>query len=145
MSAENVEIVRALIPPPEIDVGALIRDDVLFEGTVTALADVIDPDVEAVAAWQGGSRRTYVGIDGFRQLWLDWLEPWTTYRTEVERLVDAHDQVVALIHDRAGRPDSDAEFDLRSGSVWDLRDGRVVRVEFFRNQTEALEAAGLSE
>ena len=63
MSQENVEIVRALIPPPEVDVAALIRDDALFKQTASALSDVIDPDIEAVAAWQGGSRTTYVGIE----------------------------------------------------------------------------------
>jgi ketosteroid isomerase-like protein len=96
-----------------------------------------------MAVWQGGSARTYVGIDGFRDLWLDWLEPWAIYHTHVEELIDAGDRVVVLIRDRARRPDSEAEVELISGSVWELRNARIVRVEFYGSRAEALEAAGV--
>jgi hypothetical protein len=39
----------------------------------------------------------------------------------------------------------DAEVGLISGSVWEVRDGRIARVEFCGDRHEALEAAGLSE
>lgn len=85
-----------------------------------------------------------MGIEGFRQLWLDWLEPWVSYHTHVDSVIDAGDRVVVLIKDRARPHDSDAEVELRAGSVWELRDGRIVRAEFFGSRAEALEAAGLS-
>jgi ketosteroid isomerase-like protein len=84
-----------------------------------------------------------VGIDGFRQLWLDWLEPWVEYHTHLDELIDAGDRVVALIRDRGRRHDSDVEVELRAGSVWELRDGRIVGVEFFARQEDARAAAGL--
>jgi len=37
----------------------------------------------------------------------------------------------------------EAEVELISGSVWEVRHGKIVRVEFCRNRGEALEAAGL--
>jgi ketosteroid isomerase-like protein len=41
---------------------------------------------------------------------------------------------------------SGVELDLDSYTqVWTIRDAKVVRVEFFANRTEALEAAGLRE
>ena len=144
MSQENVEIVRALIPPTDTDVASLLRDDRLFEQMTTALEPLIDPAIESVAIWQGGAT-TYVGIDGFRKLWLDWLEPWATYHVGVDEVVDAGDRIVVLIRDRARRPDSEAEVELISGSVWEVRDGKVVRVAFCRSRAEALEAAGLRE
>jgi len=49
MSEENVEIVQTLIPPPEVDVASLIRDDSLFEQARAAFEPFVDPDVEAVA------------------------------------------------------------------------------------------------
>src|ERR671922_1483963 len=100
MSQENVEIVRGLIPPPDADVAALLRDDSLFEQTSTALEPLIDPAVESVAIWQGGGATTHVGIDGFRKLWLDWLEPWVTYHVGVDDVIDAGARIVVLIRDR---------------------------------------------
>jgi ketosteroid isomerase-like protein len=145
MLQENVEIVRALIPPPDIDVASLLRDDSLFEQMRTALEPLIDPAVESVAIWQGGSATTYVGIDGFRKLWLDWLEPWATYHVRVDEVIDAGDRIVVLIRDRARRHDTEAEVELISGSVWEVREGKIVRAEFCGSREEALEAAGLSE
>ena len=143
MSLENVEVVRALIPPSELDLAALIRDESRFVQLVGALEPFIDPEVEAVAVWQGGSARSYGGIDGFRERWLDWLQPWATYHTRVEDLIDAGDRVVVFVRDRARRRDMDAEVELISGSVWEVRGGKVVRVEFCGTREEALEAAGL--
>jgi ketosteroid isomerase-like protein len=143
MSQENVEIVRALIPPPDVDVAALFRDDSLFEQATTALELHIDPRVETVAVWQGAT--TYAGVEGFRQMWLDWLEPWTSYHTSADELIDAGDCVVALARDHGSRGDTDAEVELISGSVWEVRDGKIVRVQFYGSRDEALEAVGLRE
>ena len=144
MSQENVEIVRALIPPPDTDVASLLRNDSLFEQMTTALEPLIDPAIESVAIWHGGAT-TYVGIDGFRKLWLDWLEPWATYYVRVDEVIDAGDRIVVLIRDRARRHDTEAEIELISGSVWEVRDCKIVRAEFCGSREEALEAAGLSE
>jgi ketosteroid isomerase-like protein len=110
----------------------------------TALDPLIDPEVEAVALWEPGETRTYVGPEGLRRLWLDWLEPWSSYHVRVEKLVDRGDRVVALIRDVARRHDTDAEVEIKAGSIWTLEDGKVVKVEFSPRE-EALEAAGLSE
>jgi hypothetical protein len=143
MSEENVQLVRTLIPPPDVDVASLIRDDSLFEQARVGFEPFVDPDVEAVAMWLPAAR-TYAGIDGFRRMWLDWLEPWATYSVGVDELIDAGDRVVALIRDRARRHDVDAEIEIRAGSVWTIGNGRVVKVEFCTRE-DALEAAGPSE
>jgi ketosteroid isomerase-like protein len=145
MSEENVEIVRALIPAPGTDVAELLRDDDRFGALKSAVEPLIAPDVESVALWQPGTARTYVGIDGFRQLWLDWLEPWARYRVrQVDDLIDAGDRVVALVRDSAMREDVDAEVEIVAGSVWTFRDGKLARVEFCTRE-DALGAAGRSE
>jgi hypothetical protein len=77
MSKENVELVRAVIPPADADIAALVRDDSLFEATIEALAPLLDPGFESVAVWQGG--QTYTGVEGLRKLWLDWPELGATY------------------------------------------------------------------
>jgi ketosteroid isomerase-like protein len=141
MSRENVELIRALIPPPETDLAALFRDDELFEQTAGALEAIIDPEVEALANWMGGTR--YVGVEGFRRLWLDWLEPWTSYYTEIDELIDAGDRVLALIRDHGQRADTDAEIELTASSVWEISDGKIVRVAFYTDRDDAYAAAGL--
>jgi ketosteroid isomerase-like protein len=141
MSSANVELVRTLIPSPEADIADLLRDESLFEQARAGFEPLIDPAVESVAMWEPGSARTYAGIDGFRQLWLDWLEPWASYHVHVEELIDAGDRVVALIRDRGKRDDVDVEVELTAGSIWTIRDGRLVKVEFCSRE-EALAAAG---
>jgi SnoaL-like domain len=141
MSQDNVDLVRSLIPPPETDVAALLRDDALFGQTVAALEEFVDPGVECVAVWRGGD--THTGLEGFRRMWLDWLEPWDTYHSRVEEVIDAGDRVVVLAHDRGERPDVEGEFDILAGSTWEVRDGRVVRVVFYGNREDALAAAGM--
>jgi ketosteroid isomerase-like protein len=141
MSQENVELVRALIPSPETDVASLLRDDELFEATRQALAPLFHPDFESVAVWQGGP--IYSGVDGFREMWLDWVQPWATYHIRVDEVIDAGDRVVVLVRDRGRRRDMDAEVELISGSVWTVRDSRVARVEFCGDRDEALETAGI--
>jgi ketosteroid isomerase-like protein len=141
MSRENVELIRGLIPPPETDLAALFRDDELFGLTASALEAFIDPEVESVANWMGGTK--YVGVEGFRRLWLDWLEPWTSYYTQVDELIDAGDRVLALIRDHGQRADTDAEIELTASSVWEIRDGKIVRVAFYTDRDDAFEAAGM--
>jgi len=96
-----------------------------------------------VAGWQGGT--TYAGVEGFRERWLDWLQPWATYYVEVEEVIHADDRVVVLVRDRGRRHDMEAEVGLISGSVWEVRDGRIARVQFCGDRGEALAAAGLGE
>jgi ketosteroid isomerase-like protein len=144
MAQGNVDVVRPLLPDPDTDVVSIFRDDSLFEAAAAALTGLFDSDFVAVAVWRGAGT-TYTGVDGFREMWLDWLEPWAVYRVQVEEVIDSGDRVVVLVRDRARRADMDAEVELISGSVWTIRDGRVSRVEFYGTRPEALEAVGLAE
>jgi ketosteroid isomerase-like protein len=84
-------------------------------------------------------------LDEARQSWLDWLEPWETYRAQVERVVPVDDKVLVLarVHGRMAGTQNDVE--LIFGSIYVLRAGRVTRVEHYADRAEALEAVGLRE
>jgi ketosteroid isomerase-like protein len=142
VSAENVELIRAMLPSPDTDIANLFRDDRLFASTVGGLEGLFHPDVESVPAWRGGGT-TYSGIDGFREMWIDWLEPWATYHVQVDEMIEAGDSVVVVVRDRARRHDMDVEVELISGSVWTVRDRKITRVEFYGNHEELREATGL--
>ena len=88
MSQENVEIVKGLLPGPEVDLAALFRDDAAAGSLIEAVRPLFHPEFEcfAVSAVQGTKR--YLGLEGFRATWLDWMEPWETYRNEVEDVID---------------------------------------------------------
>jgi ketosteroid isomerase-like protein len=140
--ASNADLVRAVLPSPEVDLANLFRDQDAFEETTAALAGIFDPNLESVAVW-AGEGRTYTGMDGFRRLWLDWLEPWVTYHVRVEEIIEAGDRVVVLIRDRGRRHDTEAEVELISGSIWTVRGGRIARTEFYANRDDLFEAHGL--
>jgi ketosteroid isomerase-like protein len=142
VSGQNVELLEAMLPGADIDIANLFRDERLFASTVEALGGLFHPDVESVPAWRG-SGTTYSGIDGFREMWIDWLQPWATYHVQVDEMIEAGDSVVVLVRDRGRRHDMDVEVELISGSVWNFRDGKIARVEFYANREELREATGL--
>ena len=137
------DLIRALLPPPEVDLARVVRDEEAFAATVAATGQFLDPELESAAFWLGGGR-SYRGIDGFRRMWLDWLEPWATYHAQVESIIEKDDRVVVLIRDRGRHPGSAAEVELLAGSVWTVRAGKVTRVELYANREELFEASGLA-
>ena len=143
MSRRNVKLLEAILPGPDTDVANLFRDESLFVSTAEALEDLFHPDVESVPAWRGPGT-TYSGIDGFREMWIDWLEPWATYHVQVDEMIEVGDGVAVLVRDRARRHGMDVEVELISGSVWTFRDGKIARVEFYANREELRRATGLA-
>ena len=145
MSQENVEIVMGLLPAPEVDFVPLFRDD----GRAAMSADVIAPLLsrEFTVAIRGlpDGDKTYTGVLGLRQCWLDWLAPWTTYRQEVERAIDLGDRVLLIIHDFGRSKGGTHEVKGETAGLWTVRDGKIARAEFYLSHAEALEAAGLAE
>jgi hypothetical protein len=144
MSQENVEVVRALIPPPDVDIAEVLRSDELFDALVELAKPVIHDEFECYAMVVGTQER-YEGTDGLRQLWLTWVEPWESYRTEIEDLIDLDDRVLALVRDYGKRDEMTAEVMLIGAAIWTLDEGKVTSATFFGTRTEALEAAGLGE
>ena len=58
---------------------------------------------------------------------------------------DGGDQVVALIKSRLRHKGTDAEFEIRNGHIWTIRDGTILSLVGFPSPEEALDAAGLRE
>jgi ketosteroid isomerase-like protein len=75
-----------------------------------------------------------------------WTEDFEDWSSRIERLIDAGDnRVVALTHQSATGKGSGVPVDLHHGSVFELKDGLVIRMRIYGDAKEALEAAGLSE
>ena len=143
MSQENVELVRALQIAPDVDLAAVLRDDARAEALIGPVAPMFDVEFECVTTQLGGRR--YAGLRGLRTAWLEWLEPWETYRVEVEDVLDAGDAAVVLTRDFGRRPGMQDEVRLLGAAIWTVRNGKILRAEFHADRNDALEAAGLSK
>jgi ketosteroid isomerase-like protein len=88
---------------------------------------------------------SYHGHEGVRQFWQEALSVFGQVDLDVERLIDAGDQVVALIREREIGRTSGAPVDASHVAVWTLADGKVVRMQIFDNREQALKAVGLEE
>jgi ketosteroid isomerase-like protein len=146
MSQENVELVRSLQPSSDTDLVALFRDDATATALMEALSPFFHEDFEIVApTFVAGQGVRFTGLEGLRAGWLDWLDPWESYRVEIEDVIDVGDEVVVLPRDYGRRPGMALEVGVMGAAVWTVRDGKIARVAFYLNRSEGLEAAGLSK
>jgi ketosteroid isomerase-like protein len=126
MSQENVEAVGRCFE-------AYRRGD--YAGASAYLA----PDV----VWNVGQERPAHGPAAVREMWKRWDSEWEELETVVEEVVDAGNKVVVAVRYRGRGRLSGVEVNDRQFEVHTFRDGRCVHKVDFREQAEALEAAGL--
>jgi hypothetical protein len=138
MSEENVEIVRRIyegfpavqesLRQGEMRIGRPFAEDVEWDASEMGLPDLGD-----------GKMR---GHEGVRRFWVAWLAAWESVSFEYE-LLDAGDQVVAVIADQWMRG---SEIEITSGryaQLWTFKGGEVTHWKAYRDHREALQAAGL--
>jgi uncharacterized protein len=132
MSQENLEIVR--------------RGYEAFErGDIQTVLSLLDPEIEARVDPSLPDWEPYYGHEAFMSFLQAWLEPWETYRIEIDDLIDVGDRVLVVVRELGRRKDTEFELEQRGYAVWTLKDGKAVRLDSFYEWSEALEAAGLSE
>jgi ketosteroid isomerase-like protein len=142
VSQENVEIVEAVLPPGDVDLVSLMRDDELWVVASEGVAPLMHPEFEIVGTVIG-TERAYLGIAGFREFLLDWLAPWDTFRSRVEQTIDDGEHVVTIFRQSARRGGS--ELEATAAWVWTIKDGKVARIIGYADPGEALKAVGLEE
>ncbi|HWG08666.1 MAG TPA: nuclear transport factor 2 family protein [Solirubrobacteraceae bacterium] len=137
MSQENVAIVRR----------AEEALSVSFErGEATAdLLDLCAPDIRVDASRRIFNPAVYDGHDGLRRLIREISEAWEDFSEVNDRHIDAGQQVVALQRISARGRESRAQVQAPAALIWTMREGRIVRVDIFLDQEEALDVAGLKD
>jgi ketosteroid isomerase-like protein len=109
-----------------------------------AFRRLYDPNIEwedVSGLWgDWGTRR---GFDEVRDAWATWFEAFERVEFEIEDLIEAGDTVVAFIRVSGRGRGSGLVIEQRLPSVWTVRRDRVVRVRAYRDDADALEAAGL--
>jgi len=106
----------------------------------------LHPDFEMVRAGVHFTESgTYRGYDAASQSMLDYIDVFEGYRAEPEELIDAGDHVVLAQAEIGRARSSSVELRERWYAVFTLRDGKILRLQWFGERAEALEAAGLRE
>ena len=130
MSQENVEIIR--------------RSMEYFKRTGEWLWDVIDPEIEIHDhdVPDGDVFRGHAG-------WLRWERTfdsaWERVSVEPEEYIDAGGDKVVQLHRLAAQGRGGISLERQDGVVYTLRDGKIVRMDYYGSRVEALEAVGLRE
>jgi ketosteroid isomerase-like protein len=130
MSQENVELTRQAFEH-------YLRTGELQWESVDPEVEVHDHDIPDAG--------TYRGHDGYRKWLEDWGEAWDSFSMEPERWIDAGDQVVLIFQMTARGKGSGVEVKRRDAIVWTVSDGKTVRIDYYNNEAQALEATGSSE
>ena len=87
----------------------------------------------------------YRGHAGYARYLADWGAAWSMWTFAPEEFIDAGDCVVAVIRMKAKGESSGIAIDRQDGLVYKLRDGMIVRLDYYNNRAQALKAVGLSE
>jgi ketosteroid isomerase-like protein len=130
MSQENVELIR--------------RSFEVFARTGDIPWDMIAADIEIRDHdLPDAIGEVFRGREGY-QRWLSvWDSAWEDYELEPEDLIDAGNQVIAVFRLRATGKGSGVETERRNSVLYTVRDGKVVRADYFGDPDRALAAAGI--
>jgi ketosteroid isomerase-like protein len=140
MSEGNVEIVRQVFE--DFQAGLEGGDPAAFFDSARVPDDyeIVMPDGGAIV------KSVLRGREDWLEFFRTWTEDFEHWSFRVERLIDAgDDRVVALTAQSGAGKGSGAHVALEMGQVFELEEGRLIRVKWYLSYAEALEAADLQE
>lgn len=153
MSQQNVALAKRFYPG-SIDLVPIIAEPAAW---IAFFEPLVDPRFETVgeglamssggvSAAQESTRRSVYGIQGFIEVWRDFLGAWDSWVITPAKLLDVDEErVLVLLDIRARSKSHGVEMPMGAANLLSFRDGRLVRMELFNTQSEALEAVGLTE
>ena len=147
MSEENLEVVRKAFEviygstSGPTATGASLRRD------RKRAAELLDPNVEVHGTiggiWEGRvARGLSEMLNSFEA---EDLEAWEERQLDPQRFLHVNDLVVVLMHEYRRGTGSGIEVETDTAVIFTVREGRVIRIQPYMDQADALEAAGLSE
>jgi ketosteroid isomerase-like protein len=130
MSQENVEIVR--------------RGFESYFATGELPWDVFDEEIE-IYDHDTPDQGVYHGHAGYARWLEDWGAAWAEWAIEIDEFIDSGDSVAAFISMRTTGRGSGVQVKRRDALVYALRDGKIVRGDYYNDRQEALTALGLEQ
>ena len=135
MSQSNVDVVRRLYD------AAARRDDVIPFGLY---AEDILWDISNSGRALLAMKPVYHGHEGVRQYWRETTSAFGEIDFEVRELIDAGDQVLAVIREREVGRASGVPVETTHLAVLTLSGGKVVQIQMFDDPQQVREAAELA-
>ena len=129
MSRENVERTHRGMSSADEFFG-LLHDYVVFDNETYPLPDRMG---------------IYHGKDAVIQVFKGYWRSFSDYSVELTEAIDADDEIVLVMRERATGGASGVVVDRAFFAVWAFEDGKIVRIEGHATREEALEAVGLRE
>ncbi|HWG08397.1 MAG TPA: nuclear transport factor 2 family protein [Solirubrobacteraceae bacterium] len=129
MSQENVELVRC-------------AHEALNGGDVDALVALCDADFRLDMSDRVFNPAVYEGHEGIRRFYSEVRDVWESYLWEPEQLMEAGENVIALLRSGGRGRGSGVEVERQTAMVWTVQNGQATALRFFRDRDAALEAAG---
>jgi ketosteroid isomerase-like protein len=130
MSQANLELVRR-------------NNDAYNARDLTAYLDTVAESVRFDSRFSAMDRVVYRGHDDLRRYFTELDEVWSRYEMQLERMVPVGGRVAALFHLHAIGRESDVQLEERPGVVFTIEVGKIVQIEAYPTQAQALEAVGL--
>src|SRR5258708_30048574 len=130
MSQDNVEVIQ--------------RGFEHFMGTGQPYWETFHEEVE-VHDHDTMDQGEYRGHSGLGRWLEDWAAAWSDFSMEPEEFLDAGKYVVVFVRMKATGASSGLVLERQDAMVFAVRDGKVVRLDYYNNRTEALDAVGLAE
>jgi uncharacterized protein len=118
----------------------------LFDpGDWEALLRYVDSDIETTEPPEIPGAASYGGYSGLATAYDHWASQWDDFRVEVNELIDAGSDVVAVTrHHGTGRASGVAVEGLVA-YAFTVENGKLVRMRIFNTKAQALQAVGLRE
>ena len=132
MSRENIEVVRRVL-------------DAWEQGDGSRVIEGLDPAVELVTDPGWPEQGIISGPEEVLRFLEDYREAFESRATTVEKVVDGRDRVVVRVVDTVTGRASGVPTENAFSVAYTLRRGKIARIEYFWDHTEALHAAGLRE
>jgi uncharacterized protein len=101
----------------------------LNRGDLSAVLELLDPDIEWHEPAHSPDAGTHRGRDSFERFLRGWIESFDGFRVEPERVVERGEDIVAVVHQTGTGRASGLEVEARLAHVWTVADGRAVRWE----------------
>ena len=129
--SENAELVRR-------------TNDAFNRGDLEGVVALTGPEIQIEDLPDMPEARSFHGHDGLKEFLGLNTEPWESVKVEIDRLIDVGDDAVVVLSRAVARGrGSGVEINQPRGSIYTVRGGKIVRVQFFASPAQTLEAAGL--
>jgi ketosteroid isomerase-like protein len=115
------------------------------EGDWRAGQEALSEDVVFVADDPTTGRSTYHGPGGVTHYMREFLSSWRFVRHVAHEFVEKGDRVFVAARQMGAGKQSGVEAEQPMFAVWTFRDGKVIRLEHFRDRAAALDAAELQD